>query len=110
MNFSAAEVQAYYAARVPALKITNHREWRGPCPVHNGKRDSFSVNAETGLAQCHSECARGWDVMSFEMTITAADFPKAKAEVFKIVGRELFIEIETFPIRILRFPRRARVS
>lgn len=87
MIFTATEVAAYYSVRVPALKITGHREWRGPCPVHQGKRDSFSVNAETGLAQCHSECGRGWDLISLEMELISADFPKAKAEVFRIVGR-----------------------
>jgi KaiC/GvpD/RAD55 family RecA-like ATPase len=88
MNFSATEVQAYYRQRVPGLNITGHREWRGPCPVHQGKRDSFSVNAETGFAMCHSECrGRGWDLLSLEMELSSADFPKAKAEVFKIVGR-----------------------
>lgn len=87
MNFTPSEVQAYYTARVPALKITSHREWRGPCPVHQGDRDSFSVNAETGLATCHSQCARGWDLVSLEMELSGLDFPKAKAAVFQTVGR-----------------------
>ena len=87
MTFTPSEVKTYYAARVPSLRITSQREWRCPCPVHQGKRDSFSVNAETGLAQCHSECARGWDIVSLEMELSAIDFPKAKAAVFRIVGR-----------------------
>jgi KaiC/GvpD/RAD55 family RecA-like ATPase len=87
MNFTANETQAYYRARVPGVKITSQREWRGPCPVHKGKRDSFSVNAATGFAQCHSECARGWDVISLEMELSSCDFVKAKAAVFSLVGR-----------------------
>jgi KaiC/GvpD/RAD55 family RecA-like ATPase len=88
VNFTPAEVAAYYRSRVPALQInTSHREWRGPCPVHQGKRDSFSVNSETGLAQCHSECGRGWDIVALEMELGALDFPKAKAAVFQLVGR-----------------------
>jgi len=87
MTFTAAEVRAYYATRMPDLQINAQREWRGPCPIHQGDRDSFSVNSETGLAQCHSACQRGWDIVGLEMELTRADFPKAKAEVFRIVGR-----------------------
>jgi DNA primase len=87
MTFTPSEVRAFYAAKVPGVRITGHREWRGPCPVHQGKRDSFAVNAETGLAQCHSQCGRGWDIFGLEMEMGAVDFPKAKASVFRIIGR-----------------------
>lgn len=87
MIFTPSEVRAYYAARVPSLKITSHREWRGPCPVHSGKDPNFAVNAETGLAQCHSQCGRGWDPISLEMELAGLDFPRAKERVFDLVGR-----------------------
>jgi KaiC/GvpD/RAD55 family RecA-like ATPase len=82
-----SEVRSYYASRVPSLKINNQREWRGPCPVHGGKDPNFAVNAETGLAQCHSQCGRGWDPISLEMELAGSDFPRAKTAVFEIVGR-----------------------
>ena len=81
------EVASYYAARVPKVRQTKGREWRGPCPVHNGKRDSFAVDAETGRACCHSECGRGWDPFSLEMELSGTDFKTAKAQVFRLVGR-----------------------
>lgn len=87
MTFNRAEVEAYYATRVPALKITGAKEFRGPCPIHHGKDANFGVSAETGLAQCHSVCGRGWDMISIEQELTGADFPTAKARVFQIVGR-----------------------
>ena len=73
MIFTSSEVHAYYSARVPSLRITNQREWRGPCPVHSGKDPNFAVNAETGLAQCHSQCGRGWDPVSLEMELATAE-------------------------------------
>jgi replicative DNA helicase len=87
MNFTPSEAHAYYAARVPSLKITSASEWRGPCPVHQGKDPNFSVNAETGLAQCHSQCGRGWDMVSLEMELASLDFPRAKERVFELIGR-----------------------
>ena len=89
MNFTPSEVQAYYAARVPSLRINNgQREWRGPCPVHNGKDPNFSVNADTGLAACHSACGgRGWDMISLEMELFNLDFARAKERVYELVGR-----------------------
>ena len=87
MIFTPSEVRSYYAARLPHLKITSNREWRSPCPVHQGTRDSFAINSETGLAQCHSQCGRGWDMISFEQEISGLDFPRAKDRVFELVGR-----------------------
>ncbi len=87
MTFTPSEVRAYYASRVPSLKITNQREWRGPCPVHTGTDPNFGVNSETGLAQCHSKCGRGWDVISLEMEMSGIDFARAKERVFSLVGR-----------------------
>jgi replicative DNA helicase len=87
VTFSASEVRSFYASRLPSLKITNQREWRGPCPIHNGKDPNFAVNAETGLAQCHSQCGRGWDLISLEQELSGLDFPKAKDRVFELVGR-----------------------
>lgn len=87
MNFGPSEVRAYYADRVRALRITNQREWRGPCPVHSGKDLNFAVNAETGLAQCHSQCGRGWDILSLEMELCSVDFARAKERVFSLIGR-----------------------
>lgn len=87
MTFTPSEVRKYYEARVPSLTITNQREWRGPCPVHSGKDPNFAVNAETGLAQCHSQCGRGWDMLSLEQELSGLDFPRAKDRVYEIVGR-----------------------
>ena len=87
MTFTPAEVRIYYAVRVPSLKITNQREWRGPCPVHCGKDPNFAVSAETGLALCHSQCGRGWDILSLEQELSGLDFPRAKDRVWEILGR-----------------------
>lgn len=87
MTFSQSEVRNYYAARVPSLNLTTHREWRAKCPVHNGDGLNFSVNAETGLAQCHSQCGRGWDLISLEQELSGSDFPRAKDRVWEIIGR-----------------------
>ena len=87
MTFTASEVRTYYAARLPHLKQTSHREWRCPCPIHSGTRDSFAINAETGLATCHSECGRGFDMISLEQELTGLDFVRAKERVFELVGR-----------------------
>jgi DNA primase len=68
------------------LKITSQCERRRPCPVHSGKDPNFAVNAETGLAQCHSQCGRGWDLVPLEMEIVGLDFARAKEHVFDLVG------------------------
>ncbi|HTQ54028.1 MAG TPA: DUF927 domain-containing protein [Bryobacteraceae bacterium] len=86
ITFTAGEISAYYAVRVPHLK-QRASEWRGPCPIHKGKRDSFAAEAETGQWFCHSTCGRGGDILDLEMALTGADFKTAKAAIFDILGR-----------------------
>ena len=88
ITFTPGEVSRYYAARGPELKQSRAAEWRGPCEVHHGTGPNFAVNAETGQAYCHSQCARGWDILSLEQELTGADFKTAKAEVFRLIGRD----------------------
>ena len=72
-------------ARLPNLRGEG-TERRGPCPLHKGSRDSFALNAETGLWTCHA-CGRSGDLIQFEQNFTGADFKTALAEVLRIVGR-----------------------
>jgi len=85
-EFSPDEVKVYYTARVPGLKQAGV-ELRGPCPVHNGKRDSFAVDPKTGFAYCHSHCVRGWDMIGLERELTGVGFAVARNTIFQIVGR-----------------------
>lgn len=87
IDFSPSEIAEYYAVRVPALKQGNQREWRGACPVHNGNGANFTVDSETGMAHCHSQCGQGWDIISLEMAMSGTDFPHAKVSVFRTIGR-----------------------
>lgn len=87
IEFTTSEIKTYYETRVPSLRFVNNREWRGPCPVHDGKDLNFAVDGETGLANCHSQCGRGWDIISLEQDLNACDFASAKESVFQIIGR-----------------------
>jgi len=87
ITFTSGEVSTYYAARVPHLKQRRAAEWRGACPIHQGKNDSFAVEPDTGRWFCHSTCGRGGDILELEAALTGGDFPTRKAEVFRLVGR-----------------------
>jgi uncharacterized protein (DUF927 family) len=86
-SFTRGEIAAFYAARVPALKQTRGKEWRSPCPVHHGERDSFAVDVETGRAFCHSTCGKGWDMVGLQEELTGQPFERARAEILRVVGR-----------------------
>ena len=83
------EIAAYFRQRLPSLKQSSQKEWRGKCPVHDGKDLNFAVNPEDGRWYCFSQCGRGGDVFSLEMELGAVDFVKAKAEVFRLIGKPL---------------------
>ena len=84
--FTPAEIERYCAARAPGLKEVG-AEWRGRCPIHQGSGDNFAVEMDSGRWFCHSQCGRGGDILGLEMELTGTNFPEAKAEVFRIVGR-----------------------
>ena len=86
--FTHTEIAAYYAARVPKLKLRAAGESRGPCPIHRGKDDNFVVNADTGKWFCHSQCQDGGDILDLEIALTGCEFRACKDEVFRIVGRQ----------------------
>jgi len=87
LEFTPAEVAAYYRARLPKLKQTRAGDWRGPCPIHRGKRDSFAVKPETGAAYCHSTCNRGWSLIDIERELHGGTGKEAARRVCEIVGR-----------------------
>ena len=95
-DFTPSEVAVYYAARAPKVRQHGH-EWRGPCPIHNGTGDNFSVNAETGLWYCHSRCGRGGSMFDLEMELTNTDFPPAANEVRRVVGRPALRQVDREP-------------
>jgi putative DNA primase/helicase len=86
-TFTPREVSAYYAARLPDLKQRPTAEWRGACPIHEGKNDNFAVDRDTGLWFCHSTCGRGGDMIKLEMELAGKSFAEARAEVFRLAGR-----------------------
>lgn len=85
--FTRSEVAAFYHYRVPEMRQIMNGQWRGKCPIHNGKDLNFAVDGATGRAYCHSQCARGWDIISLEQELSGVDFKAALAEVRRIVGR-----------------------
>jgi len=87
MTLTPVEVRRYYAVRLPDCRLITSREWRCPCPVHQGDDDNFSIEAATGRWYCHSQCGRGGDVYQLEMALTGADFRAAAESVHAIVGR-----------------------
>ena len=95
-DLTRAEIADYYAKRLPNLKQRGP-EWRCGCPVHGGKDDNFSVNAENGTWYCHSVCGRGGSTYDLEMALTNSDFRTAAAEVRRIVGRPDLRPVEPEP-------------
>jgi 5S rRNA maturation endonuclease (ribonuclease M5) len=81
-----SEVSVYYGNRLPKLNQRGS-EWRGPCPIHDGKNPSFAVSPETGAWTCHSKCQRGGSVVDLEIALAGTDFKVAVAEVERLVGR-----------------------
>ncbi len=95
-DFTSSEVAVYYSVHAPKVRQSG-REWRGPCPIHNGTGDNFTVNAETGLWYCHSQCGRGGSMFDLEMALSNADFPAAANEVRRIVGRPALRQVDREP-------------
>lgn len=87
IEFRAEEVSRYYEVRLPDL---NQRgaQWRCACPIHLGQGENFSVEPDLEHWYCFSKCQRGGDIIELQMRLNNSDFKTAKAEVFRIIGRD----------------------
>ncbi len=72
---------------VPSLKKSG-RNFFAPCPFHQEKTPSFSVNSELGLFKCFG-CGEGGDVIKFLEKIEGLDFPHALEVSAKRAGVQL---------------------
>ena len=88
ITLSLSDVTIYYKLRAPGLRQHGKR-WRGPCPIHHGKHDSFSVDPDTGLWRCWSDCGRGGDIVNLEIELTGTTWREAVSELERIIGRVL---------------------
>jgi len=87
LPFNPTEISAYYRERAPKVAQVGS-EWRGPCPIHDGTDDNFTVNPNTGMAYCHSQCGKGWSIMQFENALSGKSWKECRRDINAIVGRQ----------------------
>ena len=75
----------FYGGFAP-LSQEGRGEWRGACPLHGGNGRNFSVNPETGLWTCHSQCQAGGDIFAFVQQKNQKSFVDALREVAEWAG------------------------
>ncbi len=84
-NLTPGQIERWIQARLPNLKHSGE-EWRGPCPMHNGKRDNFSFNVEKGVGNCHSKCKDGFSISAIEAKLTGCDPKDALKQIRALIG------------------------
>jgi 5S rRNA maturation endonuclease (ribonuclease M5) len=91
VELSPQEIERYCRERLPHLlrHSPDSMVLRGPCPVHGGVRHSFAIGLKEGLAYCHSECGRGWNLYQLEQELSGAGFREARDEVWRLAGRNI---------------------
>lgn len=72
-------------------------EWRFPCPVHQGKNDSFALNADTGAGYCHSTCGRGFSLVDLHANMRGMSQEDAEAELREMSGQLVQQEVACYP-------------
>ncbi len=73
---------------VPALKKSG-RTWKAPCPFHNERTPSFTVDPDRGTWHCFGACATGGDVIEFVRRSEHLDFREALQRCAERAGIEL---------------------
>jgi DNA primase len=87
LSLAPSEVAAYYSAHIPQLKQTRTREWRGACPIHQGRALNFAVNPTSGFYFCFSQCGAGGSIYDLDLALYGGTFPAARDRVFHTIGR-----------------------
>jgi DNA primase len=88
-SLTTSDIDAVLRAFVPRLDAFEQTgdELRGPCPIHDGARESFSINVATGAWFCFSECNRGGGLADLVSLLSNCSLSNALAEIDKILGR-----------------------
>lgn len=71
---------------IPKLKRSG-RNWRAPCPLHNGDNPTaFSINPESLLWKCHTRCGVGGGPVQYLMKAQGLSWMDATKELAKRAG------------------------
>src|SRR5262245_7095977 len=89
VTFSSGEVAYYYSRRLPDIRQSRTKQWRGRCPLHHGRNNNFAIDPKTGCWYCHSLCGRGGSLLDLEMALTGAPYRQALESVCSLIGRVL---------------------
>ena len=73
---SRINITDFYLRFIPSLKVKSGSESTGKCIFHDDKRDSFSVNLDSGLWTCHAGCGGG-SVFDFYSQLNGTTFAEA---------------------------------
>ena len=101
-QLSESQVIQWLWERLPAHKPKGRDDFRGPCPLHLGHDDNFSVKPSTGEWYCHSQCCRGGHIVQLEAELCGKSIRDAITSICELVGKPLpnggdrLIELETY--------------
>ncbi|MDA8171855.1 MAG: AAA family ATPase [Nitrospiraceae bacterium] len=82
---SRLDIRAYYAGELPTLKTNGNSQAQAPCPFHEDKTPSLSVNLETGAFHCFG-CDKKGSVFDFYMERHGVDFHEARQALAEKAG------------------------
>jgi DNA primase len=82
----AADIVQVIGEHVPLRKMG--KDWRGPCPFHQGKNRNFSVSPSKGIYYCFV-CHESGDVFTFVQKRLGLDWPSAVRHIADRVGVEI---------------------
>lgn len=77
---NALDYTIFYERYMPELKVNGRKEVKTLCPLHPEKHPSFSVNLETGLYNCFSNCGGG-DAIRFIEKLYSLSFKEALGKI-----------------------------
>lgn len=76
----------FYSEQIPSLKLNGKPDALGLCPFHDDHNPSLSVNIETGLYNCLSNCGAKGSVFDFYMQRHGVAFLAALKALAAIAG------------------------
>jgi len=90
----AIDFRLYYDSRVDRLKpISGSNQALGICPFHADKKNSFSIDLESGLWNCKGCGAKG-DVFTFYALNFNFDIVKQFPEVLAGLGQQMGVDVK----------------
>jgi len=96
------QIRKYFQVRLQRQCFRGTTEVQVPCPFHQDRTPSLSINLEKGVWKCFAGCGEG-GMAAFEMKFSKCDESTAKGNIADLIGEKRMFAAEQKPEAVYQY-------